>query len=128
MIHMRRAFAIALAVCLLLGMGIAEEVVGDFSALSWSDAFSHLHGRLAREYAFTDWKGVDWAALEGEFGARIRDAEAANDFGSRTISRSGSTSTRSPTGMCAWETCRRSTTSTSAAASASRSRRSTAEA
>jgi len=77
---MKRAFAVVLAACLLLGLGMAEEVVSDFSALSWSDAFSQLHGRLAREYAFTDWKGVDWAALGDEFGPRIRDAEAASDF------------------------------------------------
>jgi hypothetical protein len=52
---MKRALAIALAVCLLLGVGLAEEAASDFSTLAWSDAFSRLHDRLAREYAFTDW-------------------------------------------------------------------------
>lgn len=34
----------------------------DFSALSWTQAFDRLHAKISREYAFTAWKNVDWAA------------------------------------------------------------------
>jgi carboxyl-terminal processing protease len=35
----------------------------DFSALSWTLAFSSLHAKFSREYAFTEWKSIDWNAL-----------------------------------------------------------------
>ena len=35
----------------------------DLSSLSRTEAFERLHERLSTEYAFTEWKGVDWDAL-----------------------------------------------------------------
>ncbi|MDT8899992.1 S41 family peptidase [Anaeroselena agilis] len=52
----------------------------DFSKLAWSEAFDKLHGKLSREYAFTDWKGVDWPALYSKFKPRIKRAQASKDF------------------------------------------------
>ncbi len=52
----------------------------DFSQMSWTDAFDQLSAKMQREYAFTEWKGVDWTALTGEFRPRIEQAQAAGDF------------------------------------------------
>jgi len=52
----------------------------DFSSLAWSDAFDKLHGKLSREYAFTDWKTIDWPALYIKFKPRIEQAQASKDF------------------------------------------------
>ena len=51
----------------------------DLSDLSWSTAFDRLADTLAAEYAFTTWKGLDWAALEAEFAPKVAAAEAAGD-------------------------------------------------
>ena len=39
----------------------------DFSGLPWSEAFEKLHGKFSREYAFTDWKRINWPALYAKF-------------------------------------------------------------
>ena len=44
----------------------------DFSALSWTEAFERAHEKLAREYAFGEWKGVPWRDLRARFLPRIR--------------------------------------------------------
>lgn len=54
-------------------------VPADLSALSWSDAFDALHAKLASEYAFTEWKGLDWAALHQEYQPQIAHAEDTGD-------------------------------------------------
>jgi len=51
----------------------------DYSALSWSEAFTAAHAKLSREYAFGDWKGVGWQALSERFLPRIVLAQAAGD-------------------------------------------------
>ena len=45
----------------------------------WGAAFDALHAKLSAEYAYTDWKGIDWAGLYGRFRPRIAAAESAGD-------------------------------------------------
>lgn len=51
----------------------------DYSALAWTDAFKAAHDKFSREYAFGDWKSVDWAGLSNRFLPRITKAQAAGD-------------------------------------------------
>ncbi|HEY6547940.1 MAG TPA: hypothetical protein VI589_08530, partial [Vicinamibacteria bacterium] len=51
----------------------------DHRGASWSQAFGALVDRLAAEYPFTAWKGIDWEELRAEFGPRIAAAESAAD-------------------------------------------------
>lgn len=51
----------------------------DLSALSWTDAFKAAHDKFSREYAFGDWKGMDWPGLYNRFLPRITQAEASGD-------------------------------------------------
>ncbi len=51
----------------------------DYSGLTWTQAFTAAHDKLSREYAFGDWKDVDWAGLYGRFLPRIAAAQAAGD-------------------------------------------------
>ena len=51
----------------------------DYRALTWADAFKAAHDKFSREYAFGDWKGVDWPGLSGRFLPRIAQAQAAGD-------------------------------------------------
>jgi len=51
----------------------------DFGSLSWREAFLAAHGKLSKEYAFGEWKSVDWAGLAAEFLPRVEKAQAAGD-------------------------------------------------
>ncbi len=51
----------------------------DLSGLSWTEAFDALVTKMSREYAFTDWKGIDWTALSREYRPRIVAAQQAQD-------------------------------------------------
>jgi len=51
----------------------------DFRSYGWAEAFSKAHDRLSREYAFTDWKKIDFDALYDEFYPIIAEAEASHD-------------------------------------------------
>ena len=42
---------------------------GDLAGMAWENAFVAMKGRMQHEYPFTEWKGVDWDALEAKFGA-----------------------------------------------------------
>ena len=53
---------------------------GDYSTLSWTRAFDKMYAQLSREYAFTDWKQIDWDGLYGEYAPQISQAQEANDF------------------------------------------------
>jgi len=59
--------------------GWAYPDPADFSALSWTAAFTAAHDKFSREYAFTAWKGVDWPGLYERFLPRIEQAQAAAD-------------------------------------------------
>lgn len=52
----------------------------DFSQMSWTEAFDQLSAKMQREYAFTEWKGVDWTSLTGQFHPIIEQAQAEGDF------------------------------------------------
>lgn len=49
----------------------------DFSSLSWTDAFTAAHQKFSTEYAFTQWKGIDWNALYNQFLPRVQAAQAS---------------------------------------------------
>ncbi len=51
----------------------------DFSDLSYPDAFNAFVDKLSKEYAFTDYKNIDWEALRDEFLPRFEAAEEEDD-------------------------------------------------
>lgn len=53
------------------------EAPNDYSELSYVEAFDALIAQMRKEYAFTEYKGVDWDALIEEFRPRF---EAAQDY------------------------------------------------
>jgi carboxyl-terminal processing protease len=61
------------------GLLSAEMTETNLAAFSWSHAFDALCAKLAAEYPFTRWKGIDWPALRARFAPRIRDAETRKD-------------------------------------------------
>lgn len=56
-----------------------EAALVDFSDLSYSEAFNALVDHLSREYAFTEYKGIDWEELRREFLPRMKRAEENRD-------------------------------------------------
>ena len=50
-----------------------------FNTLTWTQAFESFHAKFSREYAFTDWKSVDWTALRGQALPQIQAAELTDD-------------------------------------------------
>ena len=60
-------------------VGFTYPDPADHSALTWTDAFTAATDKLSREYAFGDWKGIDWAGLHDRFLPSIEQAEAAGD-------------------------------------------------
>jgi len=53
--------------------------LADYSELSYTEAFEALVEKLRHEYAFTEYKNVDWDALLEEFRPQFEAADAAND-------------------------------------------------
>lgn len=51
----------------------------DFSGLTWTGAFRALLGKMAGEYAFTQWKGIDFVALRDDYLPRVRSAQQRGD-------------------------------------------------
>ncbi len=45
----------------------------------FSSAFDSLHNTLNKQYAFSEWKSINWAELYAEFQPRIAEAEASDD-------------------------------------------------
>ena len=56
------------------------SAVKDFSNMDRGDAFEAMFTRVAREYPFTEEKGINWDALEAEFFPRAAAADNADDF------------------------------------------------
>lgn len=57
-----------------------EQVeANDFTNLSYTESFDAMIELFRNEYAFTDYKGLDWDALSEEFRPRVERAELAND-------------------------------------------------
>jgi C-terminal processing protease CtpA/Prc len=61
---------------LIEGEGAAAD---DFSAMSYTDAFDAMLEKFRTEYAFTEFKGIDWDALAEEFRPRFEEAQVNND-------------------------------------------------
>ncbi len=51
----------------------------DFSGMSYTEAFDAMIDKFRREYAFTEYKNIDWDAKVEEFRPRFEEAEANND-------------------------------------------------
>lgn len=51
----------------------------DFSDLSYVDAFNAMVDKFAREYAYTDYYGLDWEALRAEYEPQFRAAQQAGN-------------------------------------------------
>lgn len=51
----------------------------DFSAMSYTEAFEAMLEKFRTEYAFTEYKQIDWDARQAEFGPRFEEAERGND-------------------------------------------------
>ena len=57
-----------------------EQLVrDDFSALSYSQAFDAMIAKLRREYAFTEYKQIDWTQKSDEFRPQFVKAEEETD-------------------------------------------------
>ncbi len=52
----------------------------DYSSLTWRESFEKLHLKISREYAFTDWKKIDWDALYKKIKPHVDQAQKSNDF------------------------------------------------
>lgn len=51
----------------------------DCTGASWTVAFAAMHTKISQEYAFTNWRGIDWQSLYNKFLPLIVRAEADND-------------------------------------------------
>ncbi len=51
----------------------------DLRFMRWERAFEKMHARMRAEYAYTDWKGVDWDALQAEFAPQAAKARKARN-------------------------------------------------
>ncbi len=51
----------------------------DYSDLPYTEAFDALVDQLVKEYAFTEYKDIDWEELRDEFRPRFQAAESASD-------------------------------------------------
>ena len=89
-VQRKTEFVPVLILCLLLvvrATGYAlpapayqAPVVEDFSSLSWTAAFDQVHAKFSREYAFTNWKNIDWAGLYNKYQPKIAKAQNTNNF------------------------------------------------
>jgi C-terminal processing protease CtpA/Prc len=51
----------------------------DFSGMGYTEAFDAMIEMMRNEYAFTEFKGIDWDAMVTEFRPRFEEAEANED-------------------------------------------------
>ncbi len=56
-----------------------QAAANDFSAMTYTEAFDAMVELFRTEYAFTEYKGLDWDAIANEFRPRFAEAEANND-------------------------------------------------
>lgn len=67
-----------------LSMDSVKEIFGSYSEgnfqnRAWPDAFQAMHQKISREYAFSDWKKIDWEALYDAHAPMVEAAELAQD-------------------------------------------------
>ncbi|MCE7861512.1 MAG: hypothetical protein DYG86_17230 [Chloroflexi bacterium CFX2] len=56
-----------------------ESALDDFTQMSYTEAFDAMLDKFRREYAFTEFKDIDWDERESEFRPRFEEAEKAKD-------------------------------------------------
>ena len=56
-----------------------DSALDDFSQLSYAEAFDAIVKQLKEEYAFTEYKGIDWDKLAAEFRPRFVEADTNKD-------------------------------------------------
>lgn len=56
-----------------------HDEASDYSNLPYLEAFDALFTRLEREYAFTEWKGIDWHVLRERYRPLVAAAEEEGD-------------------------------------------------
>ncbi len=56
-----------------------DAALADFSDQTFVDAFDSMIDLLRREYAFTEYKGLDWDTLSAEFRPQVADAQRSGD-------------------------------------------------
>ncbi len=56
-----------------------SSALDDFSQMSYTEAFDAMLDKFRREYAFTEYKDIDWDELEKEFRPRFEEAEKSKD-------------------------------------------------
>ncbi len=56
-----------------------DIAVKDLADLSWTEAFDTMFEQVAREYPFTEVKGIDWDAIYAGIAPRIQQAENRGD-------------------------------------------------
>jgi len=59
-----------------------QTAQNDFSRFSWTQAFDKLYHKMAEEYAFTEWKGIDWEELYGRYRPVIEKHNLTTNFDS----------------------------------------------
>jgi C-terminal processing protease CtpA/Prc len=55
------------------------SALNDFSGMSYTEGFDAMIDLFRREYAFTDYKHIDWDAMSAEFRPRFEEAERNRD-------------------------------------------------
>ncbi len=56
-----------------------QAALDDFSSLSYTEAFDAMIEKFRTEYAFTEYKELDWNEISDEFRPRFEEAEADQD-------------------------------------------------
>jgi len=56
-----------------------SSALDDFSSLSYTEAFDQMLDKFRKEYAFTEFKQIDWDAMGAEFRPRFEEAGKNND-------------------------------------------------
>ncbi len=54
--------------------------ISENDARTWTEAFDDLHEKISAEYAFTEWKGIDWKALYETFQPRMVSSQETGDI------------------------------------------------
>lgn len=57
-----------------------SAALDDCSALPYSEAFDTMIEKMRKEYAFTEYKHIDWDAKSAEFRPRFVEAEEKEDI------------------------------------------------
>lgn len=56
-----------------------SSALDDFSDMTYTEAFDAMMEKFRKEYAYTEFKNIDWDAREEEFRPRFEEAEKAGD-------------------------------------------------